>query len=104
MLKQQLATTRSGSCDPPGPPSDSPFRVSLRAFGGCDRTHEPQFGNCIRAMSPMHITSASQPVPRVSLFAQGEPNRTDSGHALLVQLATLLPKSYNRSFRGRIRP
>ena len=74
--------------------TEVPRRNKLRAVCGCDRTHEPQFGNCIRLIPPMHVTSANQIVLGVALFARGgEPSRTDSGHLDLVQLATLLGKS-----------
>ena len=89
------------------------WHISLGDSGGCDRTRELQFANCIRYVE-LHITFGRSPRCKKLRAAKlcrawrhlrgGDPSRTDSGHLDLVQLATLLAKSYNRSFGGRIRP
>jgi len=92
--------------------TEAPRRNELRAVGGCDRTHKPQFGKRIRSIPPKHVTSASETVSRVPPFARGEPSRTDSGHALLMRfrptgqganviiLMTIFPSAHG-GLRGR---
>jgi hypothetical protein len=38
----------------------SSARTLLGGFGGCDRTHQPQFANCIRSISPTQVNAGRQ--------------------------------------------
>lgn len=65
-------------------PQQYPKLPEMRSVSATERRNA--FRKLHSVNSTKHLTSASKTVSRVSSSTRGEPSRTDSGHALLIDL------------------